>query len=275
MIDALTSPTLKHLREKWWNDEFTGFLVETLRPRPGKRILDVGCAEGLAEVSIGRLHLSQIRLVGVDLFPSKVAVARHETASHNQRALFAAGDACRLPFKTRAFDSTFAVAVLQYVNDVDAAVSEIARVTSTNGRVVVVEPDNTARYSYSSVPAGADVFEAAARLFAAVNTARGESAGLAIGPRLPELFTRYGVDPIEVRLFPVSYAQLGAPTEALWHQRRSAIERLVQASTAPVAKAVREYVDALAVYQQQATAAGSSFVEIQNTLLFATVGQRG
>ena len=66
-IDALTSPTLKHLREAWWDDEFTAFLAETLKPRPGNRILDVGCGEGLAEVAIGRLHISQVRLVGVDL----------------------------------------------------------------------------------------------------------------------------------------------------------------------------------------------------------------
>ena len=29
-IDALTSSTLKHLRERWWNPEFTEFLRETL-----------------------------------------------------------------------------------------------------------------------------------------------------------------------------------------------------------------------------------------------------
>ena len=37
-IDAFVSPTLKHLRERWWDDEFTEFLVETLKPRPGNRI---------------------------------------------------------------------------------------------------------------------------------------------------------------------------------------------------------------------------------------------
>ena len=101
-IDALTSATLKHLRESWWDDAFTGFLAETLGPKPGNRILDVGCGEGLAEVVIGRLHISQLRLVGIDLVPSKVAAARQETISHNQRVGFAAADACRLPFKDGA-----------------------------------------------------------------------------------------------------------------------------------------------------------------------------
>ncbi len=61
-IDGFMSATLKDLRERWWNDDFTEFLAETLRPRPGNRILDVGCGTGLAEVSLGRLHISQVRL---------------------------------------------------------------------------------------------------------------------------------------------------------------------------------------------------------------------
>src|SRR5688572_1039403 len=126
MIDHLTSATLKHLRETWWDDQFTEFLKETLRPRAGNRILDVGCGEGTGEVAIGRLHVSQLRLVGVDLIVEKVIAARQATASHNQRAWFAAGDACRLPFTDGAFDSTYCVAVLQHIKDVDAAVREFA-----------------------------------------------------------------------------------------------------------------------------------------------------
>jgi SAM-dependent methyltransferase len=157
-IDALISPTLKHLREHWWDDEFTEFLAETLRPRSGNRILDVGCGEGLAEVSIGRLHISQIRLVGIDRELSKVVAAKRETASHNQRARFAAADACQLPFAGAAFDSLFCVAVLQHIGDVDAAVAECARVTVSGGKVVAVEPDNSARYAFSSVPSGSRAF---------------------------------------------------------------------------------------------------------------------
>ena len=79
-IDGQTSPTLKHLREHWWNEELTAFLKETLRPRPGNRILDVGCGTGTGEVSIGRLHLSQIKLFGVDLVLHHVRTARETTA---------------------------------------------------------------------------------------------------------------------------------------------------------------------------------------------------
>ena len=274
-IDGLTSPTLKHLREHWWDDEFTEFLAETLKPRPGNRILDVGCGEGLAEVSIGRLHISQVRLVGVDRVVSKVLAARHETASHNQRVGFAAGDACHLPFVDGAFDSLFCVAVLQHIRDVDSAVRECARVTAPGGRLVAVEPDNSARYAFSSAPSGREAFEASARFFAALLCARGEQADPAIGPKLPELFARHRIDPISVRLFPVSQARLGAPAPSTWVERRWAVQReLDQSPTDDVRALGEEYLSVLARYESEAAAAGSAFVEIQNTMLFATVGQR-
>ena len=128
-IDALTSATLKHLREAWWDDDVYRVSRRDARPAPGNRILDVGCGEGLAEVAIGRLHISQLRLVGIDLAPSKVAAARQETIAHNQRVGFAAADACRLPFKDGVFDSIYCVAVLQHIDEVETAVSEFARVT--------------------------------------------------------------------------------------------------------------------------------------------------
>ena len=275
-IDRFTSPTLKHLRENWWNDEFTEFLAETLRPRPGNRILDVGCGEGAAEVAIGRLHISQIRLVGVDLSHAKVVEARRETTSHNQRVGFAAADACRLPFVSESFDSLYCVAVLQHIGDVEAAVAEFARVTTSSGRIVAVEPDNSAQYLYSSVPSGGRAFALSRQFFAALADARGEHADTAVGPKLPSLFAMNGIEPVDVRLFPVSQAQLGAPSAEVWRDRRSAVEASLAGSSPEAARAAaREYLDALATYEQDATAAGPAFVELQNTLLFATVGQKG
>ena len=271
-IDALTSPTLKHLREAWWDDAFTNFLAETLRPRPGNRILDVGCGEGQAEVAIGRLQISQVRLVGVDLVVSKVAAARQETVSHNQRVEFAAGDAARLPFRDGVFDSIYSVAVLQHVADVEAAVAEFARVTAPRGRVVAVEPDNGARYGFSSTPAGRRAFELSAQFFIALD---GPRSDYAIGPNIPALLARYGVEPIDVRLFPVSQTALGPPEAAVWAARRHSVEQALNRAGSDAARWLgREYLEVLAAYEKEATDAGPSFVEIQNTLLFATVGQK-
>ena len=272
-IDALTSATLKHLREAWWDEAFTAFLEETLAPRPGNRILDVGCGEGLAEVEIGRLHISQLRLFGVDRAPSKVAAARQETLSHNQRVGFAAADARCLPFKDGAFDSLYSVAVLQHIDQVDTAIAEFARVTTTKGRVLAVEPDNTARYGFSSTPMGRRAFELSADFFTALDGPRGERT--TIGPTLPERFARHGIEPLSVRLFPVSRTILGPPPAEIWQARREAVEGALRTARSDAAAWLgREYLDVLTGYEREANAAGSSFVEIQNTMLFATVGQK-
>ena len=272
-IDALTSATLKHLREAWWDDTFTEFLAETLGPKPGNRILDVGCGEGLAEVVIGRLHISQLRLVGIDLVPSKVAAARQETIAHNQRVGFAAADACRLPFKDGVFDSIYCVAVLQHIDEVDTAVREFARVTAPRGRVLAVEPDNSARYGFSSTPMGRRAIELSAQFFIAIAGVRVDRS--AIGPHLPELFARHGIEPLSVRLFPVSQTWLGPPDASVWQARRAAVETALRSARSDAAAWLgREYLDVLTSYEREANEAGSSFVEIQNTMLFATVGQK-
>ena len=274
-IDALTSPTLKYLRERWWNADFTEFLAETLRPRPGNKILDVGCGEGIAEIHIGRLHVSQLRLFGIDMMIERVMVARRQTAATNQRVGFATADASCLPFRDRTFDSTFCVAVLQHVGDVATAIKEFARVTMPGGRVLAVEPDNSARYSYAATPAGTQAFDISARFFAALAAARGDALEAAVGPKLPTLFARSGIEPLSVRLFPVSRTRLGAPPDETWAMRRAAVEQAIDASPTEAVRVLgREFVGVLQTYAREAKEAGSAFVEIQNTMLFATVGQK-
>ena len=274
-IDGFCSATLKHLREDWWTDDFTEFLAETLRPRPGNRILDVGCGEGLAEVKLGRLQISQMRLVGIDIVPSTVAAALRETRSHNQRVAFAAADACRLPFRAGAFDSLYCVAVLQHIADANRAVAEFARVTAAGGRIVSVEPDNAARYLFSAVPSGGHAFELSRRFYSLAADARGERTDARIGPQLPALFAANGIEPIDVRLFPVSHARLDPPSPEEWKARRAAVQKVLEGETRKdVRELGRELLHALTTYESDAAAAARPFSEIQHTMLFATVGQK-
>ena len=274
-IDGLTSATLKHLRERWWDAAFTTFLRENLQPRAGKRILDVGCGVGTAELNLGMLRLSQVELFGVDRLVDRVREARASMQAHNLRAEFAGADASALPFSDGAFDSTFCVAVLQHVGDLPGALSEFARVTKPGGRVLVVEPDNSARYWYSSVESGTRAFDLGARFFSAVAAARGDVTDPAIGPKLPGMFPQFGVEPLAVHLFPVSASRLGAPPPAVWEARRAAIRSQIdRAPDEAIKRLGADYLRMLDRYAEDATAAGASFVEIQNTMLFATVGQK-
>jgi SAM-dependent methyltransferase len=274
-LDSLTSPTLKHLREHWWDDDFTGFLEETLRPRPGKRILDVGCGTGTAEVSLARLRLSQIHLFGVDIVVDRLRHAYTVTRGINARVGYAAADACRLPFAEASFDSTYCVAVLQHIRDLSGALVELARVTRPGGRVLVVEPDNAARYWFSSVPSGMEAFELSRRFFAGLASVCGESPAVPVGPLVPGMLAATGIDPVSVRLFPVSVSHLGAPSAAFWESRRAAVrDVMAKAPDEALRRIGADLLKGIEQYARDASAAGPAFVEIQNTMLFATVGQK-
>jgi hypothetical protein len=62
----------------------------------------------------------------------------------------------------------------------------------------------------------------------------------------------------------------------LWTTRRAAIDKAMHdARDARVRAYGDESRAALAAYEAEAAGLGSTFVEIQHTMLFATVGQRG
>ena len=274
-VDHLTAATLKHLREHWWNDDFSAFLRNTLQPRSGRRILDVGCGTGTAEVNLARLRLSQVDFVAVDLHAERVTKALAAARSINLHAGFACADACALPFPDASFDSTFCVAVLQHITDAPRAIGEMARVTRSGGRVLAVEPDNSARYFFSSSEEGMEAHEAAGRFFATIEEARGEAGDPAVGPGLPTLFAQAGLEPLSVHLFPVSRAQIGAPSDTIWEDRRQAVHDAIErAPGESIRRLGRDYLKVIDRYAAAARAAGKSFVEIQNTMLFATVGQK-
>ena len=89
------------------------------------------------------------------------------------------------------------------------------------------------------------------------------------------LFAGCGIELLDVQLFPVSRAQLGAPAKSLWEGRRQAARAEIERAREELTRQLGEdYLARLDTYAAGATAAGQAFVEIQNTMLFATVGQR-
>ena len=108
-----------------------------------------------------------------------------------------------------------------------------------------------------------------------MRAARGDSTEPAVGPRVSAIFATCGIEPVSVQLFPVSVTHIGRPPATLWQARQQAVEHALDdiADRAVIAQG-RHYLQTLAEYEEDASAAGANFVEIQNTMLFATVGQR-
>jgi hypothetical protein len=87
------------------------------------------------------------------------------------------------------------------------------------------------------------------------------------------MFVAHRIEPVSVQLFPVSVAHLGAPSPAIWDARRAAIRRAIErAPDESLRRLGADYLKAIELYALEAERAGASFVEIQNTMLFASVG---
>jgi len=92
---------------------------------------------------------------------------------------------------------------------------------------------------------------------------------------VPSLLATCGVETVDVRMFPVTSVQLGVPADDVWLRRRARVEQAMTAATADrVRDAAMVFLAALDSYRTEAAEANTAFVEIQNTMLFATVGQK-
>jgi SAM-dependent methyltransferase len=121
----------------WWIDGFTEGAdpeyVEQILPLAAAelegfdRVLDIGCGDG----QISRLLAAQgSSVVGVDPTWNQIRVA----VERGGGAAYLRSGAAQLPFADGAFDAAVACLVFEHIDDVDDAISEVARVVRPGGR---------------------------------------------------------------------------------------------------------------------------------------------
>jgi SAM-dependent methyltransferase len=106
--------------------DLAGPVVELLAPRPGDRILDLGCGDGALTEQLASLGTS---MVGVDASAEMVAATR--ARGLDVRLV----DACALPFRSE-FDAVFSNAVLHWVPDLAPVLAGVRRALKPRGRFV-------------------------------------------------------------------------------------------------------------------------------------------
>jgi ubiquinone biosynthesis O-methyltransferase len=105
-------------------------------PVTGKRVLDVGCGDGVLSV---RLAQQGARVMGLDIDPRMLDAARDRAKSAHAAVTYIEGNIGSLPFAEGTFDIVVAVTVLCFVPYADGAVSEMTRVLRPGGRRVIGE----------------------------------------------------------------------------------------------------------------------------------------
>ena len=102
-------------------------IVEGLAPLSGRTVLDVGTGTGRAAIVLARAGAV---VTGVDASREMLAVAERRAREEGAAVTFAHGDAHRLDFADRAFDSVVCLRVLMHTPDWRASVAELCRVAS-------------------------------------------------------------------------------------------------------------------------------------------------
>ncbi len=124
---------------EWWLEELAAdptyqevvepLVVDLAAPRPGRRILDVGCGEGRI---MAALKEAGARPVGCDL----------ETALLRRAGAVGPVVRCRLPdlgwARSGAFDGAVVSLVVEHLPDVSTLFTQLARVVAVGGVLVVV-----------------------------------------------------------------------------------------------------------------------------------------
>ncbi|MEV6595700.1 methyltransferase domain-containing protein [Actinoplanes sp. NPDC051346] len=110
-----------------------------MRPEPGQRLLDAGCGAGDVARELATAVAPDGEVVALDYSEATLAAARTRHAGGD--ITYVAGDVCALDFDDESFDGVWCERVLQHVDNADAAVGELARVTRTGGRVCLVDTD--------------------------------------------------------------------------------------------------------------------------------------
>jgi SAM-dependent methyltransferase len=109
-------------RGRWIGQTELRLLSSRLAPRPGDRVLDVGCGTGWFTRRLS--NLAAIDVTGIDVDGESLEFARRRDPASS----YLQADACRLPFDDCSFDGVVSVAALCFVADWPRAMKEIVRV---------------------------------------------------------------------------------------------------------------------------------------------------
>lgn len=123
----------EHYIKATFGDAWTQAFIQLAAPAEGDRVLDVACGTGAAARYSAPLVGPTGRVVGLDLNPGMLSIARGMPAPEGIPIEWREGNATALPFPNASFDLVCCQQGLQFFPDKAAALREMFRVLAPTG----------------------------------------------------------------------------------------------------------------------------------------------
>jgi ubiquinone/menaquinone biosynthesis C-methylase UbiE len=195
--------TKKHSEEAYLKlvaqivSEYKQQTYEMMKIRAGHKIIDVGCGPGTDTISLAQLVGDRGEIIGVDTNKAFLELADQNAnkAKVSTWVKHKEADATALPFDTGYFDSSRSERLFQHLNKPEKALSEMIRVTKSDGWIVVLDTD------WSTMSIDTDEIEIEQRL-KRFHVEQGFNNGY-IGRRLNRLFKMQDLLDISIKMAPI------------------------------------------------------------------------
>lgn len=125
--------------------------LRALAPRPGERIIDLGCGAGASTEALADAVGPEGRVTAVDVSPALVSVARTRLSGRANVELIEA-DAGRHAFAPAGHDALFSRFGAMFFDDPPAALANLRRALEPGARAVFVAWREAARNQWAAVP---------------------------------------------------------------------------------------------------------------------------
>lgn len=216
----------------------------------GERVLDVACGTGIVSREAAPLVGEAGKIVGLDVNPVMLGVARAASRPSGANIEWQEGNAMALPFADDSFDVVLCQHGLQFFPDRPGAVREMRRVLSDGGRALAIVLQAREKH-----PVFSSLMESVARHLGMPLTAVSTPFALDDADDLRGLFTSAGFTSVNVhpetatisfplaeRFVPLAVASSAAAVPAfaqLAAPDREALMRAVRADVEPTLRAYR------------------------------------
>ena len=137
---AVSAPVALEIQSRLANaDNYNRWIYQQIAPYLGRRILDVGCAIG----NITQFYVDRDLIIGVDVVPEELAVARERFAGKNFEAhhMDVSSELLR-QFRERDLDTAVCLNVLEHVEDDVHALANMRDTLAPGGRICLLVPVN-------------------------------------------------------------------------------------------------------------------------------------